>query len=142
MNVTVHLDRRKIAGKVMSDRFGLFVSNEWKRLIDPYTPRDIGTLELNVEKLPWKIWYRVPYAHYVYTGIKYVDPVYKVGAFYSPTYGFWSRPGVKKEPTETPLVYQHKNPYSTDHWDLKAEMAGQKQILYRTINAALQNGQI
>lgn len=57
----------------------------------------------------------LPYAHYQYEGKLYVDPVYKVGAFYNPNYGFWSRPGVKKEKTDIPLQYQ--NFYAQPHWD-------------------------
>ena len=44
MNVRIDLNEPKILAKVQNDRFGLLVSNEWKRLIDPYTPRDTGTL--------------------------------------------------------------------------------------------------
>ncbi len=36
--------------------------------------------------------------------------------------------------------FQKKNPYSTYEWDIKAEQAGQKDKLYRTLNAALQSG--
>lgn len=57
----------------------------------------------------------VEYAHYVYEGEKYVDPVYRKGGFYSPEYGFWSRPGVKKVPSGEPLFYT--NPKAEAHWD-------------------------
>lgn len=55
------------------------------------------------------------YGHYQHEGIVYVDPVYGVGAFYNPTYGFWSRPNVEKIPSERPLQY-HMNPEATPHW--------------------------
>lgn len=45
------------------------------------------------------------YAHYQNEGILYVDPDYKVGAFYSPSYGYWSRPKVKKIPSTRKLEY-------------------------------------
>lgn len=57
----------------------------------------------------------VEYAHYQYEGEKYVDPVYRKGAFFSPDYGFWSRKGVKKVPSGEPLHYT--NPNATSHWD-------------------------
>ena len=44
MELKVNLNEPKIKEKVTSNRFGLFVSNEWKRLIDPYTPKDTGVL--------------------------------------------------------------------------------------------------
>lgn len=57
----------------------------------------------------------VEYAHYLWEGELYVDPVYRVGGFYSPDYGFWSRPGVKKVPSGMPLFYT--NPNATAHWN-------------------------
>lgn len=55
------------------------------------------------------------YGHYQYEGIKYIDPVYGIGAFYSPEYGFWSRPGVEKIPSDEPLFYG--KPTAESHWD-------------------------
>lgn len=57
----------------------------------------------------------VEYAHYVYEGEKYVDPVYRVGGFYAPDYGWWSRKGVRKIPSGEPLFYT--NPKAEAHWD-------------------------
>ncbi len=55
------------------------------------------------------------YGHYQYEGIKYVDPVYGIGAFYDPDYGYWSRPNVKKIPSDIPLFYS--SPKAEAHWD-------------------------
>lgn len=55
-----------------------------------------------------------PYGHYLYEGVLYVDPVYGKGAFYSPKYGFWSRPDVEKVASDRKLTYQ--NPEATAHW--------------------------
>ena len=33
-----------------------------------------------------------------------------------------------------PINYQKKNPFSTDHWDIKAAEAGQLNKLYQSIN--------
>ena len=68
MNVRIDLNEPKILAKVQNDRFGLLVSNEWKRLIDPYTPRDTGTMQDTAVKLPWKIHYKTIYATRIYYG--------------------------------------------------------------------------
>ena len=68
MNVRIDLNEPKILAKVQNDRFGLLVSNEWKRLIDPYTPRDTGTMQDTAKLYPFKIHYIQPYSVYVYYG--------------------------------------------------------------------------
>ena len=108
MNLRIDLNEPQIRKKVTSERFGLLVSHEWRRLLNPYTPRDTGMLEQNVDELPFKLHYKQPYAVYVYNG--------------------------------EDMNFQHKNPYSTDHWDIKAAQAGQTDKLYRTLNTALQSG--
>lgn len=54
------------------------------------------------------------YGHYQYEGELYVDPITGKGAFYSPEYGFWSRPGVTKIPSGRPLNYSQPN--AVAHW--------------------------
>lgn len=66
MNLRIDLNEQKIVDKVTNDRFGLLVSNEWKRLIDPYTPRDTGTMQGSARVQPWKIHYTANYSEYVY----------------------------------------------------------------------------
>lgn len=68
MNVRIDLNEPKILAKVQNDRFGLLVSNEWKRLIDPYTPRDTETMQDTAKLHPWKIHYIQPYSSAVYYG--------------------------------------------------------------------------
>ena len=68
MNVRIDLNEPKILAKVQNDRFGLIVSKEWKRLIDPYTPRDTGTMQDTAKLYPFKIHYIQPYSVYVYYG--------------------------------------------------------------------------
>ena len=68
MNVRVDLNEPKILAKVQNDRFGLLVSNEWKRLIDPYTPRDTGTMQETAKLYPNKIHYIQPYSTRIYYG--------------------------------------------------------------------------
>ena len=49
--------------------------------------------------------YPGPFAHYLWEGILYVDPETGKAAYFSENYGFWSRPGVAKVPTDMPLEY-------------------------------------
>jgi hypothetical protein len=117
MSIQININDRSILQKVTNDKFGLFVSKEWKRLIDPYTPRDTGALMgitgQTVDIKPFELHYKVPYAEKVYynfEGVKFIT------------------------------AGSGRNPYATDHWDTKAEQAGQKDKLIRTINSALQSG--
>lgn len=128
----IDLNEPQILQKVTNNRFGLLVSQEWKRLLNPYTPRDNGILMNTAEERPWEIKYIQPYSHYMYQGILYVDP---------DTRSSWARFGVEKVSTGEPLNYQKNNPFATDHWDIKAAEAGQLDKLYRTLNNALQSGQ-
>ena len=113
MNLRIDLNEPRIREKVTSDRFGLLVSNEWKRLIDPYTPRDTGVLMgitgQTVDIQPFKLHYKSKYAERVYYGYD--------------------------------MNFQKKNPYSTYEWDKAAANAGQLDKLTRTLNNALQSGQ-
>lgn len=68
MDVTIKLDEPKILAKVNNDRFGLLVSNEWKRLIDPYTPRDTGTMQETATLSPFEIHYIQKYSARIYYG--------------------------------------------------------------------------
>lgn len=62
-------------------------------------------LNQNVDIQTDKIIYQSPSSHYLYTGKLYVDPKYKKGAFYSPDYGYWSRPGIAKINSGKDLIY-------------------------------------
>lgn len=112
MNLRIDLNEPKILAKVSGDPFGHFVSLEWKRLIDPYTPRDTGVLMgitgQTVDIQPFKLHYKSKYATRIYYGENF--------------------------------NFQKKNPYATHHWDEKADEAGQKDKLYRILNNALQSG--
>ena len=112
MNLRIDLNEPRIREKVTSDRFGRLVSLEWKRLIDPYTPLDTGVL-MGITGQTVDI---QPFK--LYYKSKYAEYVY---------YG-------------SDMNFQKKNPYSTYEWDVAAEMAGQKDKLYRTLNNALQSG--
>ena len=87
-----------------------FFTSEIMRKADPYVPFLAGALRdsARVSEDKCAIIYGGAggrYAHYQWEGKLYVDPITKKGAFYSPTYGFWSRPGVNKEKTDRDLNY-------------------------------------
>lgn len=71
MNVRIDLNEPQILAKVTNDRFGLLVAKEWKRLIDPYTPRDTGTMQDTAKVSPWEIHYIQKYSARVYYGKGY-----------------------------------------------------------------------
>ena len=69
--VRVELNEKKILDKVQNDKLGLFISHEWKRLINPFTPRRYGNLERNVVYRPFEIEYKSPYANKMYEGTEF-----------------------------------------------------------------------
>lgn len=72
-----------------------------------YNSTKVGSGEININ---------VPYAHYQHEGIKYVDPKYKIGAFYDSKSGkYWSRRGVKKISSGEKLKY-HGGALRGDHF--------------------------
>lgn len=108
--------------RIFDDDVGTFAAETTARYMEQYVPMDTGTLAQGYETKPWKITYTQPYAHYLYEGKLYVDPVYKKGAFYDKEYGFWSRPGVEKEPTDIDLnISKEKHPNAQPKWDVPTQ---------------------
>lgn len=109
-NIKLNIDA---ANKILS-RHGLdqegnvqvFFTNEVFRASAPYTPFDNGVLSGTAVLMPAGFTYIVPYARYLWEGKLMVDPLYKIGAFYDPVYGFWSRPGIQKELTNKDLKFK------------------------------------
>lgn len=66
MLLTVNINRQKILNKVTNDNFGRFASVTWKKLIDPYVPKNTGQLMQNVDVLPFALHYKENYANAVY----------------------------------------------------------------------------
>ena len=107
--------------RILDDDVGKFVASEWSRYFAKYVPMREGALAQNISIEPYQVTYNSPYAHYQWEGKLYVDPITGKGAFYDPDYGFWSRPGVTKIPTDTPLNYsKEQNPLATSHWEVPA----------------------
>lgn len=89
-------------------RVQAFFTSEVMRRSDPYVPFSSGPLKNTAEMTADKdgIIYNQPYARVHWYGKLMVDPVTKKGAFFSPEYGFWSRPKVKKELSDRDMEYQ------------------------------------
>ena len=110
--------------RILDDSTGLFVASEWSRYFAKYVPMKEGILAQDISIDPYQVTYNSPYAHYQWEGKLYVDPITNKGAFYDPDYGFWSRPGVTKIPTDIPMNYsKEQNPLATSHWEVPAEEA-------------------
>ena len=98
--------------------------------------RGSAHVEQNGEEMD--IVYNTPYAHYMYEGKVYVDPLYKVAAFpirngkisFDPKdgeiEGFVSRKNVTKIPTNRDLKYH--TPGTGPHWDRLMVSADMDQI--------------
>jgi len=120
IGLDIEIDAIRI-GKALDYAQDALDSQMWD-LMKLYMPIDTGSLIQQTQALNESVSGEVycydpsiPYGHYQYEGKLYEDPVYHVGAFYSPSYGFWSRPGVKKVRTEWGLEY-HGNPDTQPHW--------------------------
>lgn len=97
--------------------------------MDRYVPMQSGTLKNTRFVGPDYVKYNQPYAHYLYTGALYVDPVYKKGCFYDPKTGrVWSRPGVKKIPSDQELTY-HGAPMRGKLWDVRMWADNKRKLL-------------
>ncbi len=88
-------------------RVQAFFTNEIMRISDPYTPFKDGALKASARMSADKtaIEYHTPYARYHWYGRLMVDPQTGKGAFFSHTYGFWSRPGVQKVLSDRNMTY-------------------------------------
>ena len=104
-----------------------YFTNTCARYMDKYVPYDNAGLRNNVEIGEDYIEYRSPYAHYQYIGEKFVDPVSGKGAFYSPDFGFWSRPNTAKIPSGMPLNYH--TPGTGSYWDKKMWTAEGENVI-------------
>lgn len=95
-----------------------FIANEVLRLSDPYVPLDEGVLKTSghVEDGTDVVWggEAEPYAHYVWEGIVYEDPLLHCADFKTEN-GWYSRKEVQKLPTDRRLNYGNGN-LRGDHW--------------------------
>lgn len=91
-----------------SGRVQQIVTNEVIALSEPYIPFDEGTLAASarIENATDVVW-GLPYAHYMWGGIVYEDPIFHCAGFPVEDGGFRSRKGVQKVPTNRKLEYQN-----------------------------------
>lgn len=126
--VSLNLERLGKKIDIAQDALDAQVWSDMKQ----YMPHDTGNLIADTERLNqstrgevYKFDPASDYGHYQYEGILYVDPVYNVGAFYDPAYGYWSRPGIEKIPSERKLEYTQ--PQAVSHWDEEAARKHKKE---------------
>ena len=99
-----------------------------KAHMDKYVPRRNGLLRGSARIINnTDIWYNSEYAHYLYVGRKYVMDNGK-SAYYSPTYGFWSKPHTPKIDSGEPLNIRDGSSY----WD-KAMWSAEKDQCIREL---------
>ncbi len=118
VGITLDLSRFGKTIDIKQDALDAQVWNDMQK----YMPQDTGNLIQQTNILNQSIRGEVcayppatDYGRYQYEGKLYVDPLYNIGAFHSPDFGFWSRKGVKKIESERELEYS--NPIATPHWD-------------------------
>lgn len=85
------------------------VTNEVITLSEPYVPFSEGDLaeSVHIENGTDVVW-GLPYAHYMWGGIVYEDPILHCAGFQVEDGGWRSRKGVQKIPTDRKLEYQNE----------------------------------
>lgn len=142
MKVTV-VDNIDVAGtfdKVTDPAFWEYAGEEYHLLLTPYTPMETGTLSETVhirgKKCNAEIEYYAPHAHYQYEG-RVMGPNY-----FSPDYGFWSKPGKPKHYTGGRLNYSTvRHPLASARWDEAAEPT-QKPKLISAMQRYIDSGRL
>lgn len=118
--ISINVNYEKLGKKLdyAQDELDAVVWRDMKQ----YMPMDTGNLisetDMINKSVRGEVYLYPPesdYGHYMYEGWKYEDPLYKIGAFYKDGYGYWSRPGVEKVKSETPLFYSRES--AEAHWD-------------------------
>lgn len=146
MITTYHVDLKPInqifneKGVMPGGKIQKLLTNEIISISSPYVPFDGGPLKNLITISPDFTWYQheVPYARYLWYGMLMVDPLYKKGAMFSPNYGFWSRPGVQKELTNTEIKYKGA-PLKGKQWTLRA-FADNSDKVIKNLQKELDNG--
>ena len=106
-----------------------YFQNKCYKYMDKYVPlrEGSGHLRTTVDLSdPHYIVYESTYARYQYYGKLMVMDNGK-GAYYSPTYGFWSEPGKPKHLTDIDLVYH--TPGTGPFWDKEMVSAEMDDLL-------------
>lgn len=116
-------DLGRIAAKIGSlfgDPTRLYIHQRLAAYLDPYIPKETGTLAQTNRATPKYLEYSQPYAHYQYTGIVY-GPNIPIKDEAGNVVGWFSIPGKKKHPTGRFLTYSHEvNQNAGPLWDVRA----------------------
>jgi hypothetical protein len=95
-----------------------FLTNTCYKHMDRYVPYKEGDLRSTVDIKADSITYEMPYAHYQYEGILYVDP---------DTGSSWARKDVTKVSTDKSLQYH--TPGTGHHWDKRMWSAEKEKVI-------------
>lgn len=137
----IRLDEQRILNKVTNNDFGLVAATEWKKLIDPFTPRRTGRTVESAEVNPWQIKYDPinQKDQYWLWEDEYINGYPADGSHYGKEIYYNTSPGFFHTSFRFPAWCPAKfhNPLSTGKWDKAAEQAGKKKELYSILNAHL-----
>lgn len=111
MKVTYDFDASRCIKNLGLDEGGRVqqvVTNQVITLSEPYVPFDEGGLaaSVRIENGTDVVW-GMPYAHYMWGGIVYEDPILHCAGFQVEDGGWRSRKGSQKVPTDRKLEYQN-----------------------------------
>lgn len=133
----ITLNEEQIINKVTNDRFGLKAATEWKKLIDPFTPRRTGRTVESAEVEPFRIKYDpIDQKDQYWLGEPITGKHYGKKIYYEESSTYFHT--AFRYPPWCPAPMH--NPFSTGKWDEAAVKAGKKTELYRTLNNALRSG--
>ena len=99
----------------------MFIDSTVLKGVSPYVPMRTGMLSksaiLHSKIGQGSIIWKGPHARYLFYGKLMVDPITGKGAFTDGKGRFWSRPGVKKEPTNRDLEFdKSRHPQAGPRW--------------------------
>lgn len=126
----------KALGLEEKGRLQQICANEILRLSDPYVPLDEGTLRYSghIEDGTDTVW-NTPYAHYMWEGIVYEDPVIHCAGFQTEN-GWRSRKNVQKVPTTRSLEYGNGTLRGA-HWTERMLQNGGLEKIQKTLQEEL-----
>lgn len=130
ISVDIKVDMATPVVQIITDDFYQAIATEWKKLIDPYTPRNTGQLEDSAVVKNGNIIYDPVDPE---TGKHYARDVYY------PMAGITIH-RLPEKPTAPPWsgsTRHERNPYSSTKWDEVAVQSGKLTELYRIINNQL-----
>ncbi len=99
---------QEIFDRIFDEETRTYIHTRLHAFMSPYVPMDSGMLDQNVNITPYYVEYKVPYAHYQWTGKVFVDDR---GSTYA-------RRNTSKHATNRDIQYsKDQHPLASDHWD-------------------------